>query len=149
MDTRHSARAAGRLPAFPRRVGRWPRRALPSASCRTGTSICARCSRRWGWRGVFDVIGVSCETPFAKPSPVMFEVAVRGLGLAPGELLHGGDSPAEDVAGAQAAGRMAWHAGTPPDGDGPLRELAARLAEAREWAASPGVGGRIFPHSAD
>lgn len=83
-----------------------------------------------GLAGYFDVIVVSCETGFAKPSPVMFEVAARGLGLAPGSLLHVGDSPDEDVAGAQAAGFAAWRVGRAPDGDGTLPDLAARLAAA-------------------
>ncbi len=84
-----------------------------------------------GLAGLFDVVVVSCETGFAKPSPVMFEVAARSLGLAPGQLLHVGDSAAEDVAGARAAGLAAWPAGPPPAGDGTLPHLLARMRARR------------------
>lgn len=83
-----------------------------------------------GLASLFDVLVVSCETGFSKPSPVMFEVAARGLGLRPAALLHVGDSPEEDVAAARAAGLAAWQVGRPPDGDGTLRELGARLTGA-------------------
>lgn len=44
-----------------------------------------------------------------KPHPLMFESALRRLGLAPHEVLHVGDSDVDDVAGARAAGlRVAW-----------------------------------------
>lgn len=80
-----------------------------------------------GLAGYFDVIVVSCETGFTKPSPVMFGLAARALGLPPDRLLHVGDSAEEDVAGARSAGFAAWRAGPPPEGDGPLTELPARL----------------------
>jgi len=52
----------------------------------------------------FEVIVVSCETGFAKPSPVIFEHAVKKLGLLPKSILHVGDDFTADVGGAQAAG---------------------------------------------
>ena len=52
----------------------------------------------------FEVIVVSCEVKFAKPSPVIFELLERRLGLPLGRVLHVGDSAAEDVAGARGAG---------------------------------------------
>ena len=52
----------------------------------------------------FEIIVVSCEVGFAKPSPVIFEHAAKKLGIAPEHLLHVGDSAKEDVAGARAAG---------------------------------------------
>ena len=55
----------------------------------------------------FDTILVSCEIGFTKPSPVIFELAVRKLGLSPAAVLHVGDSAREDVAGARAAGLRA------------------------------------------
>ena len=51
----------------------------------------------------FETIVVSCEVGFAKPSPVIFEQASRRIGVAPAQILHVGDSLAEDVAGARAA----------------------------------------------
>ena len=55
----------------------------------------------------FETIIVSCEVGFAKPSPVIFEHASKRLAIAPGQILHVGDSLAEDIAGARAAGYQA------------------------------------------
>lgn len=52
----------------------------------------------------FDGIIISCDVGFAKPSPVIFEQALRQLGLPPASVLHVGDSWEEDVQGARAAG---------------------------------------------
>lgn len=60
-----------------------------------------------GLASYFDAIIVSCEIGFTKPSPVIFEVAARKLGLAPEFILHVGDSMESDVAGARSAGFQA------------------------------------------
>jgi putative hydrolase of the HAD superfamily len=52
----------------------------------------------------FETIVVSCEVGFAKPSGVIFEHASRRIGVPPAQILHVGDSIAEDVRGAEAAG---------------------------------------------
>ena len=52
----------------------------------------------------FEVIVVSCEEGFAKPSRAIFASAAQKLGLSPVNILHVGDSAEMDVAGAQAAG---------------------------------------------
>jgi HAD superfamily hydrolase (TIGR01493 family) len=39
-----------------------------------------------------------------KPRPEPFELALRHLGLRPGDVIHVGDSPASDIAGAAALG---------------------------------------------
>jgi len=52
----------------------------------------------------FDAIIVSCETGFAKPSPVVFEQAAEKLALPPERVLHVGDDLELDVRGAQRAG---------------------------------------------
>lgn len=57
--------------------------------------------------GYFEAVLVSCELYFAKPSNVIFEHALRKLGVAPGEALHIGDSLREDVEGARRAGMNA------------------------------------------
>jgi len=45
----------------------------------------------------------------AKPAPEIFHAACAGLDLDPGEVLHVGDDPLADVAGAHSAGmRSAW-----------------------------------------
>jgi 2-haloalkanoic acid dehalogenase type II len=44
-----------------------------------------------------------------KPHPLLFQTALRRLGLQPHEVLHVGDSDVDDVKGAKAAGlRVAW-----------------------------------------
>ena len=55
-------------------------------------------------RKYFEVVIISCEAGFSKPSPVIFEHAARKLGLAPEFILHVGDDPEEDAAGAKRAG---------------------------------------------
>jgi FMN phosphatase YigB (HAD superfamily) len=46
---------------------------------------------------------------FHKPSPVIYEVAVRQLGLPPEQILHVGDHFLEDVEGARSAGLQSLH----------------------------------------
>jgi len=46
----------------------------------------------------------SCDCGAAKPDPAIFREAARRIGLAPGEILHVGDSWALDVEGALRAG---------------------------------------------
>ncbi|MBC8096085.1 MAG: HAD-IA family hydrolase [Akkermansiaceae bacterium] len=55
----------------------------------------------------FESLIVSCEVGFAKPSPIIFEQAASRLGLAPGDILHVGDSAEMDLRGARAAGFQA------------------------------------------
>ncbi len=52
----------------------------------------------------FETIIVSCEAGFAKPSPVIFEHAVKKLGLPPESILHVGDNLTADVQGARGTG---------------------------------------------
>jgi len=83
--------------------------------------------------GYFEAVLVSCELYFAKPSNVIFEHALRKLGVTPGEALHVGDSEQEDVAGARAAGMHALlidRDGAPgPDGIRSLKELLGLLSD--------------------
>ncbi len=55
----------------------------------------------------FQVIVISCEVGFSKPSPVIFDHAARQLGLPLQSILHIGDSPGHDFAGACAVGGQA------------------------------------------
>lgn len=59
-------------------------------------------------RPYFDSVVVSCEVGFTKPSPVIFEHAVRNLRVSPDSVVHVGDNIAEDVNGALAAGLAAF-----------------------------------------
>lgn len=63
----------------------------------------------------------SNELGVAKPHPRMFEAACDLLGIPAGQVLHVGDNPDADVAGAQAAGMTA--ALVQPDGVSTLRVL--------------------------
>ncbi|BFI95026.1 MAG: HAD family hydrolase [Rhodanobacter sp.] len=115
------------LPALERLAARWPLASLTNGNAdlaRTGVQahfahhVCAR------------------DVGAAKPDPRIFRAAVAQLGVAACEVLHVGDDPELDVAGAHRAGlRAAWinrHGepwpaglGTPPElvfGD--LRALA-------------------------
>ncbi len=78
----------------------------------------------------FEAFAISIEVGFSKPSPVIFEHAAAKLGLPPGSILHIGDSPEMDIAGAQAAGFQALqihrHLKAPADsGLDSLAELVA------------------------
>jgi putative hydrolase of the HAD superfamily len=57
--------------------------------------------------GYFDSIVISAEAGAQKPGREIFRAAARQLGVPPETILHVGDSPAEDVAGARAAGFQA------------------------------------------
>lgn len=78
----------------------------------------------------FDAITVSCETAFPKPSPIIFEMASRKLGVAPGQILHIGDSPIHDDAGARSAGfqSLLLNRGLAEPGPGEIASLL-RVAE--------------------
>ncbi|HVM40277.1 MAG TPA: HAD family hydrolase [Acidimicrobiia bacterium] len=62
---------------------------------------------RHGVLELFDHWSFSDEVGHYKPSPVIFEHALEGLGVAPERALHIGDIRRTDVAGAQAMGMTA------------------------------------------
>ena len=63
-------------------------------------SVLERC----GLAPLLDGAISSAEAGSRKPDPGIFEVALAETGCAPEEVLHVGDTPEEDVAGAEAAG---------------------------------------------
>ena len=81
--------------------------------------------------GYFEAILVSCELYFTKPSNVVFEHALRKLGLPASDVLHVGDSRREDFDGARAAGLQARlidrRRPADPDAINSLNELMALL----------------------
>jgi len=83
--------------------------------------------------GFFELISVSCDIGFTKPSPVIFEHTISKLGLPPDRILHVGDHHNEDVQGAQAAGLNAFQvdrSGT--GGNGKLRQLTDLISLVNE-----------------
>lgn len=91
----------------------------------------------------FDVIVVSAEIGFAKPSPSIFLHAADALGVRPDQILHVGDEPVADVAAARRAGFHAVLLGpsaqpSTPDAVRSLRQLEPWLRRAGfQWAAAP------------
>ncbi len=63
--------------------------------------------KKLGLDKYFDSIVISCEAAEPKPARKIFRTAARQLGVTPHEILHIGDSPAEDIKGARAAGFQA------------------------------------------
>jgi putative hydrolase of the HAD superfamily len=60
--------------------------------------------KRCGLAGLFDGVVSSAEAGARKPDPAIFAAALEIAGCGPGEALHVGDTPEEDVEGARAAG---------------------------------------------
>jgi putative hydrolase of the HAD superfamily len=59
---------------------------------------------RTGLAPLLDDVVSSAAAGARKPDPAIFEVALELAGCEPGEALHVGDTPEEDVEGARAAG---------------------------------------------
>ena len=59
---------------------------------------------RCGLAGLLDGVVSSAEAGARKPDPAIFAAALEIAGCGPGEALHVGDTPEEDVEGARAAG---------------------------------------------
>ena len=83
-------------------------------------------------RRFFEVIVSSANVGFRKPSPAIFEVALKRLGVAPAVCAYVGDRRKEDVVGAQQAGmrsvllRRDWAADDPgPEPDLLIKSLDA------------------------
>jgi FMN hydrolase / 5-amino-6-(5-phospho-D-ribitylamino)uracil phosphatase len=78
------------------------------------------------FQGLLDQVIHSAETGAVKPEREAFAAVERAAGLTPDRLLHVGDSPRADVAGAVAAG---WHAAWLDRRrvGGPLPALTVRL----------------------
>jgi putative hydrolase of the HAD superfamily len=82
----------------------------------------------------FETIVVSCEVGHAKPDRVIFDEAVRRLGLPAHQILHIGDSAEMDFQGARAAGFHALEIRRSATEPGPhhmqsMLELPGRLAK--------------------
>jgi len=88
---------------------------------------------RHGIARAFDTVVISEGLGLRKPHPAVARAGLRGLGLAAGEALLVGDTYAEDVAGAHAAGLdAAWidaRGQGVPDGAAPPRYVLRALPE--------------------
>jgi 2-haloalkanoic acid dehalogenase type II len=83
---------------------------------------------RCGLLGSLDGVVCSAAAGARKPDPRIFEVALREAGCAPEDALHVGDTPGEDVAGAEAAGVRALLIDRDGGGDiASLAEVAAHV----------------------
>jgi HAD superfamily hydrolase (TIGR01549 family) len=88
--------------------------------------------------GVLDVNAVltSAQVGAAKPDPAIFEAALALVGVAAEQAVHVGDSPAQDVAGARAAGVPAvWLCRGEPPGEERTPAGVPRIASLAELPA--------------
>jgi putative hydrolase of the HAD superfamily len=113
------------LPALERITARWPLASLTNGNADL---------QRIGIHAHFAHHVCARDSGVAKPDPRIFLAAAERLGVAPGQILHVGDDPAMDMAGARDAGlRTAWinreglpwptELGQPPELD--LRDMTA------------------------
>ena len=71
-----------------------------------------RMFKAMGIDGFFEVVSLSNELAMAKPCPQIFHHTLDALGVEPSRVLHVGDNPVADVAGAAAVGmKTAWLTG--------------------------------------
>jgi len=73
----------------------------------------------------FEAVFVSCEMRLSKPDPRVFATVATSLGLFPREILHVGDDPLCDWAGAEAAGFPHFRVGP---GQQNISELLSELS---------------------
>ncbi len=95
------------------------------------------CLERIGIRHLFDDVVTAVDAGAAKPAAQIFDAACERAGVEPAEVLHVGDHPEIDVAGARAAGlRAAWvnrHGADWPDGLEPPDATVTSMAELADW----------------
>jgi putative hydrolase of the HAD superfamily len=124
------------LPALRRIAARWPVASLTNGNADL---------ERVGIAAHFRHHVSAREVGVPKPQPQIFHAAVSQLGVAPHEVLHVGDDPVLDVAGARDAGlRTAWinrrgdpwpaELGEPPELDLPDMAALADWLEAQHPA---------------
>ncbi|MEB2284762.1 MAG: hypothetical protein B6D46_13340 [Polyangiaceae bacterium UTPRO1] len=97
-----------------------------------------------GLAGAIDAITISSEAGAAKPDPRIFAHALAGARLHPDEVLHVGDTVAEDLLGARAAGLEVVLVGGPElTAAAPDAACVPRLAEIAAFVARRLPGGLI------
>jgi putative hydrolase of the HAD superfamily len=81
---------------------------------------------------LFEQIIVSSQVGVDKPSPHIFEEALRRFQIEPAELLHVGDDKVADGEGAQAVGMQTFILGFAGSGLNGLRERLGLAATPRQ-----------------
>ena len=103
----------------------------------------ARLFEAMGIDGFFEVVSLSNDVAMAKPCPEIFRHTLDALGVDPHRVLHVGDNPAADVAGAAGAGmKTAWLTGPNRSGltvqpDYFANDISQIPAIVDEWLAAP------------
>lgn len=85
--------------------------------------------RELGILEYFDFVVVSAEVGYQKPDVQMFEIAAQRMGLAPGQILHIGDNPVQDVGAARACGYQTLHLVREDSAEVPAPPTIRSLAE--------------------
>lgn len=100
---------------------------------------------RLGLRPLFDFSVTAEGVGAPKPDPRIFAAACAAAGAGPEALVHVGDEPETDVAGASAAGvrvvwmnrsGQRWPGGRPPDAE--VRGMTEVLFTLAAWTTGPG-----------
>jgi len=94
------------------------------------------CLEQIGIRDLFDDVVTAVDAGAAKPARPMFDAAVGRAGVRPDEMLHVGDHPEFDIAGAAGAGlRTAWMNRNGLEWPSHLQRPDAVIRDAAELAA--------------
>lgn len=123
----------GAAEAVRRLAERGLRLGLISNTGRTPGTVLRRLLEHYGLARYFRALSYSDELGVRKPNAAIFDATLSALGARPGETLHVGDNPLDDVAGAKRFGL--WAAHYAPDGAPPSREadlVVRHLAELPE-----------------
>jgi putative hydrolase of the HAD superfamily len=89
-----------------------------------------------GLAPLVDRVTISSEAGAAKPDPTIFTRAFAGLLLAPGDVVHVGDTVREDLRGARAAGvRVLLIGGGALAAEAPDAVVVARLGDVADRLA--------------
>lgn len=84
------------------------RRGYRLAVLSNNDSRCRRVLREHGLLDYFEALFLSGEIGYEKPDPRLFRHVVRATGVAPGQILHVGDSPRHDFEPARQSGWQAY-----------------------------------------
>jgi len=101
--------SAGAAEAVRALVQRGVRLGVVSNTGRTPGAMLRRVLERYELLSQFSVLSYSDEIGVRKPAPEIFALTLSALGARPGEAVHVGDNPVDDVDGARRFGMLAAH----------------------------------------